>query len=818
MVFSLFQDKKSPQETGQPTSGSQKVWRNFELSGISVKSEAALRDRLLLLSAFKIASSILDDPAIKSADYKLNFMPTPKEGGKAAFIHTFLYPKDTVGLRVFSGQHEGQPIKVIFFRRKGTMSEVQKRTEKFGSSPYISAEPRRVTFDEVISILRGMTDEKSALSSSKKEHLAMVLGAAISEKEGRSTLLMKACGGDKAKYEKMQAIFKDIGGIINQIIKTDQERKEGAMEIKGDLKVSTVVGAADGWPLTESEAKSICHGLSKCTDEFLLQWSKKYALETLPSAIGVGILEYTTKDAIQAMQNVLRIAHEKSDKKEALEGKMESFDKAFSKLIGLVDEIDAEMKKMKEWITTDQEQWLSAICRLSHRRNKVLGHLRELEKLAEVFHHEDHYKKQLHMVLANISVNLCRINKAESDGWRELLSSEQVKRLFQGSKEWKGAQKKIKKFIAESEKEQELVKALESSVSLERSAYKQKVDSLSALLLEKIKKIGEYSPLVSQRLMNAYTASRRHVAYKQRERLSPHVEDAYLPRIRLLLALNEATPQPIRDSLLKKYVRQNVELFNTFAEQSQLNREIIMDIVSLLHVQKKGFDLESQSKKLHNTSFDDKLIDVQYSITVANVGTAESPRYADVLNLEFMNRQLQVPLKTLLPYEQGFAAAEVEPVSQKSIEEELYGKRLPLSEVVKDLNSGDKLGAIYEKLIATATSNDELYARVREKIESSGMDTAHFLSTLTDREASSGCVTNRLGRNMPVVLTKEDSKDMLRQLKAEYPDFEKDSSEVAEYIRITLAKRAVRWLQSSIPHYMMRYAEIVASAPEPTQA
>ncbi|VVC02041.1 Uncharacterised protein [uncultured archaeon] len=801
--------RQPPQFRSSKTSGSSAfsaAGTPFFRSQLQVKDAVRYEDKLLLLSAYKIAVSMLGDSELSNGHYKLKFEPS--EGRKTKFIHRSLEHSDTTGIWFMKGSHNGKPIVAASMRRKLTTSEVQKTNEDLGGLPLVQVEAHQPGFESIGSLKKQLdsywNSRDEFITHEKKEKLGILLGAATSEHAGQHNLLLEICGRDAANYRKIQVIFDDLGHAVSKTIELDRQRQAEYAAVDENLTLSKVVGAAALFPICGADANALADLMLKHRDSGL-DWLKRYALKVMPRVLGVELLEYTSKNAIDAMEQLFRIAYETSDKKEQLSEKAKLFDENFHALVGLVDSVDAEMKKMKGWLTNDPEQWFSGLCRLSAKRSKILNHIQLLEGASAEVSHEKHISNQLRLMLANMAVNLCSVSREEIAMWNELYSNKKVAAFLKETKDGKAIYRKIRDFTEAAKDEAKNIEKFVAKASTEESEYKQKSEELSDEMVRHIRKLEGISPLAAKRLDDIYASSKRHVSYKQWERFSPNIQDAYFSRLSLLMLLRDKFEPARYERIERDYLQQNARLYSLFGENEQLRKEIMEDLQSLLYVQKKGFDLETYAGRLAKNRLGDTEVDVEYSLSV------DPASKANILNLKFKNNQIPVELYSPLPYDPDYKLPIPESPPQRSPDEELYGKKYDLEQIIGRVSQQESLGTIYEKLFRIATANPEQYDKVKKKLETMDMESAHFLSTLTDREFQSGCVTNILGRNMPTLLSDKAENTLLSFLRQEYPDFDKDAMEVKDYIIQTLATRALNRLNSSLPYYMERCMEITVS-------
>ncbi|MEM2138419.1 MAG: hypothetical protein QW568_04995, partial [Candidatus Anstonellaceae archaeon] len=799
----MFKAEKEPQQISAVSKPSAEL---FSRSKVLLKSFVQYKDKLLLLAAYHVAKNLLSDPSIKKGDFTL--LLEPLEGGKTKFIHGSLKISDTIGLRLVWGQHNGKEIAVASFRRKAKSPEAQKSLEASGGSPHIQPINHPMRFKDAIELLESAYKSNKGLSPEARSAITELLNAARSEQDGRESLLYKMCGSDRAKFSKMQAIFKDISASVSALISSERERRESLSKEEGGLTVSSVVGSAAAWPLSREELAILLKPNGQQNREFIAEWSREYALGVFPRVLGVELLEQTTKEAFDELQSFLGLAYSKSEKQEHFFSTMESFDKAMLATMSLVDSADAQMKKMKSWVHSDAEIWLSGVCDLAEKRQKILEQLLRLEKIAQEFHHEMPYRKHMFISLANIAVNLCSIKTEEIDIWNRFMENPSIVQSLKSGKAAKALGKKITAFVHRATKEDEDITRLVEGVKAVRAKYRHSRISNESAILKKIDQLRAVSPLAAERLEEVYASTKSHVSYKQRELISPNIEDAYFTRIVSLMMLRGQLDAGKYESSMRDCLLQNSRLFRMFGEVPAIKDEIMQEISSLLYVDQKGFDLEVDAKSLLSSGFRNQSIRVKYWLT-EEIG--EKGSQASFLNLHFLNRQLKVELKSPLPYDEKFAPVFSETIIPGSIEEELYGKKYELSEILGSGQSDVGLGRLYEEIFSKATANREKYNEIAQRMKNKDMTTSHFLHTLASEELFSGTITNVLGRNLPLALSEESENTMLSAIRQEYPASASESSEMHEYLRQKLAIRILRHLHASLPYYMVRLAQHIVS-------
>ena len=775
---------------------------SFALSSPGLNSGVAKRDRMLLLAAYHIAKHMVNNPVFPSTHVQLILVP--RDGAATKFLHRNLMAKDTIGLHFITGKHGDKQIKAVFLRRKSRYSEAESRFTRMGAKPSVSAEPNIVDLDQVIFLLKSQLSHTA--SSAKFGQLAKVQSVALKEKESKKHYFELACEGSKAKLAKVHDIFQDISRRAQELIDLNINRREEGKRIDPDLRPSKLVKEAASFPVTPKEMELIYRHIGKKASDYLRKWPRDFVLESLARNIGVDVLEYTSKDAVAAIQSMLQLSYLREG--QALNPKLEEFDKSMHALLGMIDDVDSEFSAAKAWMTTDPEKWLRLLFKLADQRMKILQMLKDMQKKAEVFHHEAYHQKQLLLILANLSANLCRISRSEIEAWGGFLSDSGVQSAFRASKELKPVKRRIESFISRAEDERDLVADFETAVTSERTAFKERRDELNKSISDSIKRLEKISPTIAGKLASSYQSLLSHLPYKQGEVVSPFIETAYFPSIEFLLSLQGKMQEANFAQLLDRHKSDYSGLFELFYSKKELEEEIMQDISNLLYAQTRAFDLAVSSDRLRSKSLGDDDIEVKYWVSQRNSGTSEEPLWGEVLNLEFLGSTVQIGLRQSSPLEQQLAFSDSG--AKKPVDEALYGRQYSIKDVIGEAYLSGDLGDIYSGFFAASQNSPELFQKVKDKLTNIDLGTAHFLSTLADEGNYSGLVTNVLGNLKPSILSSGNS-DFPDLLRLEYPGIEKDAGEVQDYIRIGIAKRVVRWLHANLPYYMKRYAEIVAS-------
>jgi hypothetical protein len=179
-------------------------------------------------------------------------------------------------------------------------------------------------------------------------------------------------------------------------------------------------------------------------------------------------------------------------------------------------------------------------------------------------------------------------------------------------------------------------------------------------------------------------------------------------------------------------------MYQQFGTNKAIRDEIIRDIEALLYLEPKGFDLEVESAywaKNGNTQIEKK---VEYWFTIENEAEGTQTNF---LNLKFSERLKTFEVFGGLPFESGF---ELETSKKPNIpmDEEIYGKKMPMHSVIPGLVEGDDLGAVYRKVYEGANMDNNNFSKVQKALREGDMKSGHFLSTLMGGNWKASLVRN----------------------------------------------------------------------------
>ncbi|MCX8175306.1 MAG: hypothetical protein N3E51_03820 [Candidatus Micrarchaeota archaeon] len=770
--------------------------RLFPLSHILAESTRAYRDQKLLLAMYYIASRFLINSSdFYEDDFKINFIPV--EGGcksrekcaKTRYISPVLKRGDESALKTIKRTINGEETKIVFFRAKTSLSILEKRLKKLGGAPLLSRNLPKKSFEEVLSALGSKISPKKA-DPRLASHLSPLYGFLIAEDKGRQDALSKICGGDKKTLSKLHKLLEGIGDKARRL-EASQEAFNSLIEDSnaGLIRPSDVIFAIKNWPLSEEEAKSLVNHLSDAEKKKISEWAREYCLNLLPRVFGVELLEHTSFAQIDEFQALVDMTRNSNNLSEQQRSKIENMDKSFHTLMGLLQKVDADFKKMKDWVNEDAEKWLTALCRQGgSRRTKVFETIMELERFAAELEHNPQVQRNLQLILANISVNLCRISQEEADAWQHFEKFLASKLSHIGKK---SLLKKADLFCTEAKKEAAIISELENKTEKEYRSFVNQKAELTSDILSKIERLRSISPQVHEIMKQAFSYVVSHQGYKQWEILSTNPADAYLSR-RALSADGS-----------KEAIEAVAGAYSILSKNPKIAREVMQEIERLLYCPTRGFDLESPLGYWASRGMTQKELDVEYWLSQK---IDENGKVKDILNLRLKNKHIEVEIKDRLPYDEGFNPQDyIFSNTQKSAYEEIYGRKLSLSEF--GITEGDGLGEIYSKLCKIVSSESSLLSTIGEKMAYMDTSTAHFLSTFVEQDSRFGIVTDKLGRNLPSSLSEISENTFEQSLRKAYPDFEKALDEVNRYVLARTALRIVQMMEVCLPSFSYLYLE-----------
>jgi|GEM_PF-4188917 len=784
--------------------------------------EILAKERVLLRAIEALAESLISSGQKQKVNYKINLIPV--NGSSTVFIHDSLIPADMLGIKIIPLDNGDA---VAYFRVKSRASEVEKRSFELGGAPFLQATAHHVSTNQALDscqralrllgteydLMKGKPGQAEAEMTNlaeARENITLLIAILRADGIARENLLRTICGTN-LEYERVQEIASkaNMGWLIEGMSKLREETRKKLEQVDSRFTVKGVVGAAMLYP---SEIFSGRMGVGeKDRVSFPSGWAESYALEVLQKCIGVDRLEHTTQDSIMNLEKLLELSYVKSDKKERFSEKVEKIQGKFALIISLVNNVDAQLDKMRLWAHGDSELWWGKVCEITAKRKKILVTLLELDDLARTISHEKHVQNQIRLTLANMAVNLCRIDREEIDKWELLLSV-----AGKGKKNRVKSEqiRQVKRFIEAGRLENQFLQSLLADITERTSAFKAERSRLNEKIIKSIGSLREISPQVADRVLELYQRTLDHVEYKQGAGLSPYLLDAHFPRARLLFMLKHGMPENISEERygrdMKEAIRQNAQIYGIICKNPALCREILGDINALLHVQGKAFDLASDYSGLSKSKYAHVELNVRYSFSTEALpdGTC-----AEMLSLyPDLNgaKEIKIPLSSdpqdfdsHLPPAASFAGA-------ISPEEELYGRKIMLCELIDFTPDYDSASVqriyetIGERAISESATDD--YRRIKAQLSSFDAGTAHALSTLVNSEPMGGAVTTSLGRNSPLQLKSENTLES--GLRAKYPNYGAERAEVDAYVRHKLIRRIFNWMNANIPYYVEKYARL----------
>jgi hypothetical protein len=480
---------------------------------------------------------------------------------------------------------------------------------------------------------------------------------------------------------------------------------------------------------------------------------------------------------------------------------------------------------------------LITICGIAKMRKDMLEKIKECHKNSTFMQHTDYNQKQIKLLLSTMAANLCNVGSKEICLWKEFLENpgfmeglrshvqhcaESVKKKARFVRaeakkeqmaqlaEAKAIEKKINEFTAQASSEAKLLEKLhETALSVSRNR-RRVANELEKRYIGRLNGLRKSSPLAHSILEEALIESKTHQEYK-RERLPCPDLNYYLNASALLLSLAEMNPGKNPDEVLHNrtwkqgislqdmldtQIHANAFLLELF-EKYGLGEEIRNYMDHFLYLKAKGFDIESDPVELNKTDYTNTKINVTYWVSV---DLAASQR---VLNLKLGNSKtiLHVPMPGLsLPAEDFLI--------DRSENEEILGKKYELDYFVPKVAPNDSLADLYVKISEAALQDLPKFRQIQAKIRSKDMKSAHFLSTLVQKEPLAGCVSNTLGENLPHILSAENT--LIGGLKAKYPNFEAEAKETGEYAKQKIAMKLMHEINRTLPYWVARCAQKIA--------
>lgn len=794
--------KHKPKQNGHAGDGLE-IANSKSHAEFAVKCFTNYQDKLLIRITYEVAKFILSEPGLKgSADFKLKLVPT--EGSQPIFLHSSLQPDDELGLKLIKGTYKGEPVSVVCMRQKHSASKIQKRAELLGKEPSISIKERGV---DLHSLKKGLNAHlASNMDFGKKEVIDDICKILDSEEKGRNDLILLACGRDEEKARQVKAAFSAINKLTAEIAKIDAEMVKDSMQVDSRITVSKIVGSINDWPLCGKDLE-LFGQLPKSEMEHMCAWLKKYALEALPKTFGVEFLEYTATNAMDDFLKLLDIMEMENGGRESFQRKKKVFDNEIYALKGMIDKTDVEIKKMKSDIDLLQNMefsdWFLRVCSLAGKRRDILARQLEIEAKTEKFSHENPNQKQMVLTLANMAANLCRVRQDELDRWKALYGNKEMQKFLSKSADGRAIRKKMASFMESSEKEISRIHGILSDVLTRREQFKAQKAVCNGKIEGEIHKLEALSPVIANRLLEAYIDSKSHICYKQKEEFPSRIEDTLLFRTAMLLLLKDKFSEDEYAEKKERYLKQSAHLFAVISKNEKVRREMMEDIEPLLYAKTKAFDLESDTQGLRENKYTHAKLNAQYWLTLES-GAAGTK---NVLNIEIMNRHFKIDLRGPLPFEEGYMPPAPASIKNRP-DEEIYGRKLTLQEVAPGLAESDPPNAIYKKIFEIAMPT-QLSAEIKTDLASKNMENARFLSTFSEEEMQGGCITNMFGRNLPRRLNEKSENSFAMKLIDAYPNYEKEAQEVQDYVRHKVAARIFTRLNSNLPYYIKRYTELL---------
>ena len=796
-------------------SGEKEVANGKSHSEFAVKCFTNYQDKLFNLVLYKIAVNCVLPNAEKfgkKADIKLQLVP--RGAGQAIFLHSSMEADDTLGLKLLNGTYKGEPVYVVSTRQKLKASQIEKRRELLGGERFICGKEHGVDIYSLKSSLEAFVRDTTQ-PFEKREAMDDILRIVKSEEMGRNDLLLHACGNSQENVRQVKAAFKSIRRLTGEIAKVEENMVEDHKQMDDSMSVGRIVGAVNAWPFSAKDAALISSlpkfdSMSDPDKDFISSWLETYALNVFPKTFGVELLEHTAKNAIDDFHNLLDIVNGKGPYRESQAKRTKIFHNEFYALQGMIDKVDAEILKMKS--SWGQEigipEWFSKLCSLTEKRKEILQKLRGIEAGVKEFSHEDPTQKQMVLTLANMAANLCRVQPEELGMLKQFATRKDLQKALSKTAEGRALQKRVADFIKASDAEIAGINGMISSVCDRKTHFKAQKGALDNELLAIMRGLEGASPAISQRLLLAFNDSKSHDRYKQGEKLSSSPGDAYFSRIMMLPLLMEQYDVGTYAEKQERYLKQNAHLYATISKNGKIRDEIMADMQPLLYAKTKGFDVEAETESLRKNNYRHTTLQANYWLSV-KPGAGEN---RNILNIQLMDGQyyaghFEIELHGPLPFEKGYSPP-APSNTKKKLDEEIYGRKFDLSDVVPGWDESEPPNSLYKQLAAMAGQGQK-FAKVKEDLLAMNMENAHFLSTLADTELKGGCVTSMFGRNLPRRLNENSVNSFKASLLENYPNYEREAQETKDYVRHKIASRIFQMLNANLPYYVKRYVDLL---------
>jgi hypothetical protein len=451
----------------------------------------------------------------------------------------------------------------------------------------------------------------------------------------------------------------------------------------------------------------------------------------------------------------------------------------------------------------NSERWFLKLCSTMNSRKKLLHEIEELEKIANRLENRA-YRLHAKKIIANMAFNLCRVDAREASLFEMFFQHPGVRKDM---KEWQsgkyrktplhGMRPMLERFLkaaAEEAKRAEghFRKEAEAegegkSANEARHRFKEIKAKADANLRRLIFELEEAAPALGSILHEYFRRSKMHVSYKQLEAL-PKSPENMLTRLAIAQRLFESEGDIGKKTeyaeRVTSYLEEASALFAIFWSNHD-SRKAIFDVIKpTRYVQEKGFDMAGDPAKHISRGNTTGRLFVDYRASQA---------WGNGLEVMFEGNVHHIPLDYAHLYEAGYLPLRFTD-SEKSVREDIFGRRIPLSEVMPFL-SGKGPQDIFRELYYLSNHDPEKFSEVCEDMKSMNMGNARFPSTIAfERNRHSGCVASFGGavvENLPLKCNESAPNTFAFSFERIYPDAEDGEMDARKFVHQQVARRAV---------------------------
>ena len=707
---------------------------------------------------------------------------------KQLFIHSSLMTSDKLALKVVSGQKQGgKEISIAIFRLKKLESEVHKTNKLLG------LKPDATHWQQPECVARARARAAKALGRMNDSESIRTLKAI--EKWGslnRDTselMLLMLCEGDAGKKAQADSCIRNISRLFKKLHGIGEKNGNCGM-----VSAASLPNAALNWPIDTKKAHEIYRKADRRTRLFLDRWGHDYLTACKARAAGAKVGEANAAMQIDAMLTEMEMAMKKYGKSK----------RGIKAMNAAADCLYSAYKGTPRWNCSSlaETNFQTAIANGAVRMMQIEA-FKKLDACTRRPDFNPAMGKALRLMAANYMANYCAVWGKETELWSQLISNFHTRALLQQNGNGRIGEN-VASFIADARKEKDRLKQLDDGArkSERNEAFHSERKEVNLKIEAEIASLAKISPEIAEAIENARKKNFGHVNYKQGEKLCKDIRTAYLQPIQLAKALRGKIPGEDVETIIGRHFEANMMMFRMVSKSKKVAAAIMDDISPLLHIQTKGFDMESPLKKLVKTGFTGG----------QSVGKITFLENAKKVRVTFKDHSTQ--------FDYLAAAAADDRVSpmvtgnKDHPDINLYGKKLAFSDLFPGEQEAKAPDEIYSRFFRLAGKDKEKYDSIRQKIAEADMASAHYLSTYIDKTHNSGVVLmdgDKFAKNLPLKLSTKRENTFVKYLMEEYPAFEADLAEVNEYVRQKIAIRVVDRLHSRLPSYMRMYAESLAA-------